>query len=93
MLLIIAAETLVTLAFARYIVFNMMGKNYDSAVMTAGFIGFGMGSSSNAMACMRQITHEYGPSPLAFLAVSIVGALFIDFINIFAIYGFIHLIS
>ncbi|KAA9234377.1 sodium/glutamate symporter [Aerococcus mictus] len=93
MLLIIVAETVVTLAFARYIVFYTMGKNYDSAVMTAGFIGFGMGSSSNAMACMRQITHEYGASPLAFLAVSIVGALFIDFINIFAIYGFIHLIA
>ncbi|AMB98564.1 hypothetical protein AWM75_00510 [Aerococcus urinaehominis] len=90
MMAIIALEALATILFARFIVFKVMGQNYDAAVMTAGFLGFGMGSSSNAMACMRQITHEYGPSPLAFLAVSIVGTLFIDFINIFVIYGFIQ---
>ncbi|WP_195852530.1 sodium/glutamate symporter [Aerococcus sanguinicola] len=90
MLIIIALEAIITIAFARYVVYKLMGNNYDAAVMTAGFIGFGMGSSSNAMACMQQLTKEYGPSPLAFLAVSIVGALFIDFVNIFMIYGFIN---
>ncbi|MGX7106628.1 sodium/glutamate symporter [Hutsoniella sourekii] len=50
MLLVLLAEMVVTLLFAWFIVYRLMGKNYDAAVMTAGFAGFGMGSSSNAMA-------------------------------------------
>ncbi len=89
MLIIIALEAVVTIAFAYFIVFRVMNKDYDAAIMTTGFIGFGMGLSSNGMAAMRSVTRRYGPSPQAFLTVAVVGGLFIDFINVIAIYGFI----
>lgn len=89
MLIIIALEAVVTILFAYFIVFRFMNKNYDAAIMTTGFIGFGMGSSSNGMAAMRTVTRKHGPSPQAFLTVAIVGGLFVDFINVLIIYGFI----
>ncbi len=89
MLLIIAAEAVVTILFAYFIVFWVMNKDYDATIMTVGFIGFGMGSSSNGMAAMRTVTRKHHPSPIAFLTVAIVGGLFIDFLNVILIYGFI----
>ncbi len=70
-----------------------MGKNYDSAVMVAGLTGFAMGSTSNAMANMNSVTEKYVYSRTAFFIVPIVGSLFIDFINIGIIYGFISFLS
>ena len=77
----LAAQIVVMFFFAYFIVFRVMGKDYDAAVMTAGFIGFGMGATSNAMATMQAVTRKYGPSPTAFFAVPMVGSLFIDFFN------------
>ena len=67
--------------YSYFVVFNVMGRDYDSAVMTAGFIGFGMGATSNAMANMQVVTKKYGPSPVAYFAIPMVGSLFIDFFN------------
>lgn len=89
MLVIIAIEAVATILFAYFIVFRVMNRDYDAAITTVGFIGFGMGSSSNGMAAMRTVTNKHGPSPKAFLTVAIVGGLFIDFINVVLIYGFI----
>ena len=50
-----------------------MGRNYDAAVMTAGFIGFAMGATSNAMANMQVVTKKYGPAPVAYFAIPMVG--------------------
>ena len=58
-----------------------MGRNYDAAVMSAGFIGFAMGATSNAMANMQAVTKKYGPSPTAYFAIPMVGGMFIDFVN------------
>lgn len=77
----LAAQVVVMFVFAYFIVFRVMGKDYDAAVMTAGFIGFGMGATSNAMANMQAVTRKYGPSPTAFFAIPMVGSLFIDFFN------------
>ena len=62
-------------------VFRAMGRDYDSAVMSGGFIGFMLGTSANAMACLEVLSAKYGPSPRAFLVVPIVGAFLIDFTN------------
>ena len=50
-------------------------------VRTAGFIGFAMGATSNAMANMQVVTKKYGPSPVAYFAIPMVGGMFIDFFN------------
>ena len=69
--------------FSYFVVFNVMGRDYDAAIMTAGFIGFSMGATSNAMASMDVVTRKYGPSPVAYFAIPMVGGMFIDFVNAF----------
>ena len=81
----LAAQTVLLLWFSIYIVFPKLGGDHDAAVMTAGFIGFSMGATSNAMANMQAVTNKYGPSPTAFLVIPIVGGMAIDFVNIFVI--------
>ena len=81
MMVTLAAQVLLMFLFAYFVVFRLMGRDYDAAVMTAGFIGFGMGATSNAMANMQVVTKKYGPSPVAYFAIPMVGSLFIDFFN------------
>ena len=61
--------------------FRLMGKDYESAVMSSGFCGFMLGTTANAMANMKALVERYGPAPKAFLVVPMVGAFFIDFTN------------
>jgi glutamate:Na+ symporter, ESS family len=62
-------------------IFQLMGRDYESAVMSGGFIGFMLGTTANAMAVMRTLVERYGPAPRAFLVAPMVGAFFIDFTN------------
>lgn len=66
---------------ARWLVFRFMGRDYEAAVMSGGFIGFMMGTTANAMAVMSTLTERHGPAPRAFLVAPMVGAFFIDFTN------------
>lgn len=81
MIVCLILQCVVMILFAYFIVFRVMGRNYDAAVMTAGFIGFAMGATSNAMANMQVVTKKYGPSPVAYFAIPMVGSMFIDFFN------------
>jgi ESS family glutamate:Na+ symporter len=81
MIVMLAAQTILMIVFAYFIVFNLLGRNYDAAVMTTGFCGFGMGATPNAMANMQAVTAKYGPAPTAYFVVPLVGSLFIDFFN------------
>ncbi|MEN1961371.1 sodium/glutamate symporter [Luteimonas sp. MJ246] len=75
------------------VVFRMMGRDYDAAVMGGGFIGFMLGTTANAMAVMRTLVERYGAAPRAFLVAPLVGAFFIDFSNALIITGFINFFS
>lgn len=92
LLIIMAAQTVAMALFAYYITFRAMGKNYDAALLSAGQVGFGMGSTPTAIANMQAITNQYGPSHKAFLIVPLVGAFFIDIVNAFLIQMFINLV-
>ena len=81
MLVCLAAEVLLMVFFSILVVFPLMGRNYDAAMITAGFIGFGMGATSNAMANMQAVARRYGPSPSAYFMIPMVGGLFNDFFN------------
>ena len=72
------------------VVYRIMGRDYDAAVMGGGFIGFMLGTTANAMAVMRTLVERYGPAPRAFLVAPLVGAFFIDFTNALIITGFIN---
>lgn len=81
MVICLVLQCVVMFLFSYFVVFNVMGRNYDAAVMTAGFIGFAMGATSNAMANMQVVTKKYSPSPVAYFAIPMVGGMFIDFFN------------
>ena len=89
MLILLIAQCIMMYLYGMFVSYRLMGKNYDSAVIVAGLTGFVMGSTSNAMANMNSVTEKYVYSKTAFFVVPIVGSLFIDFINIGIIYGFI----
>ncbi|HEY4529867.1 MAG TPA: sodium/glutamate symporter [Luteimonas sp.] len=72
------------------VVFRVMGRDYDAAVMGGGFIGFMLGTTANAMAVMRTLVERYGAAPRAFLVAPLVGAFFIDFSNALIITGFLN---
>jgi ESS family glutamate:Na+ symporter len=71
----------VLILFSVPLIFRLMGRDYESAVMGSGFVGFMLGTTANAMAVMRALVERYGPAPRAFLVAPLVGAFFIDFIN------------
>lgn len=81
MIVALAAEVVLMVIFSWLVVFPIMGRNYDAAMITAGFIGFGMGATSNAMANMQAVSRRYGPSPSAYFVIPMVGGLFNDFFN------------
>ena len=92
MVICLVLQCVVMFPFSYFVVFNVMGRNYDAAVMTAGFIGFAMGATSNAMANMQAVCDKYSPSVKAYLLIPLVGSLFADFINSLVITVFINFI-
>jgi len=90
LLVILLAQVLVVLLFATTASFRLMGRDYDSAVMASGFVGFVLGTTANAVANMRALVARFGPAPRAFLVVPLVGAFFIDFTNAIIITFFVN---
>ncbi|ENW92384.1 sodium/glutamate symporter [Acinetobacter dispersus] len=91
MIILLIAQSIAMWVFAVYISFRVMGKNYDSAVLASGLCGFGMGATPNAIANMQAITNMYGPSHKAFLIVPLVGAFFIDLVNVVVIQSILQI--
>ena len=89
MLILLLLQVVLAYIFANFICFPLMGRDYDAAMISCGLIGFGMGSTSNAIANMDAVSAKYAYSKTPYFVVPIVGALFIDFIHIFIIFGFI----
>ena len=88
LIIILLVQTTLMAFFAYFITFNIMGRDYDAAVMSTGHCGFGLGATPNAMANMETFTRSNGPSVKAFFIIPIVGSLFIDFINAGVIQAF-----
>ena len=82
---LLAGQTILMFLYTYIVVFNVMGRDYDAAVLSSGVCGFGMGATPNAMANMQAVCEKYAPSVKAFLLVPLVGSLFADFLNSLAI--------
>ena len=80
--ILLAVQVLLIALFTYFIEFNIMGRDYDAAVLVAGTCGFGMGATPNAMANMQAICEKYTTSVKAYLLIPLVGSLFADFINL-----------
>lgn len=81
MLVILICQVIMMVLYARFVIFNVLGRNYDAAVMTCGSIGMGLGATPNAVANMEAFTRQNFPAPQAFFVVPIVGSFLIDFVN------------
>ncbi|MCI6007257.1 sodium/glutamate symporter [Oscillospiraceae bacterium LCP25S3_E10] len=92
LVIMLAGQALLMFIFSYFVVFNVMGRDYDAAVVASGTCGFGMGATPNAMANMQAICEKYVPSVKAYLIIPIVGSLFADFINSLIITIFINVI-
>ncbi|MCI0389341.1 MAG: sodium/glutamate symporter [Acidobacteria bacterium] len=88
---IIIAQVILVSVVCFWPIFQLMGRDYESAVMSGGFIGFMLGTTANAMAVMRTLVERYGPAPKAFLVAPMVGAFFIDFTNALIITVFLNI--
>ena len=93
LLVILLVQTAVMFAYAYWVTFRVMGRDYDAAVMAAGHCGFGMGATPNAMANMQAFTSANGPSLKAFFVIPMVGSLFIDFFNAVIITTFMNFLT
>jgi ESS family glutamate:Na+ symporter len=85
LLVLLLAQVLVTVLFAAFVAFPWLGKDYEGAVATAGWTGFMLGTTANAVAAMNALESAHGPAPRARLAIPVVGAFLIDFTNSFVI--------
>ncbi len=90
-LVMVLVQVAVVIVVAVFVVFRITGRNYDSAVMAAGFCGLGLGATPVAIANMTALTSKYGPSVQAFLVIPLIGAFFIDLLNAVVIKFFVAL--
>lgn len=85
LLIILTLQTIAAVAFILLILFPLMGKNYQAAVLSAGFGGFALGATPTAIANMTAVTKAHGPAPMAFIILPLVAAFFVDVTNAFVI--------
>lgn len=90
--ILLAAQVLLIIIFTYVIEFNIMGRDYDAAILVSGTCGFGTGATPNAMANMQAVCDQYVPSIKAYLLIPLVGSLFADFLNSLVITFFINLL-
>ncbi len=81
LMIIIAIQVCVIIAFSRFIFFKVAGKDYDAAVITSGFIGSGLGATPVGLANAATICKRFGPSPKALFLIPFIGSVFTDVIN------------
>lgn len=92
LIILLSAQLILMMLFTYFVVFNVMGRDYDAAVLSAGTCGFGMGATPNAMANMQAICDRYVPSVKAYLIIPLIGSLFADFLNSLLITFFINIL-
>jgi ESS family glutamate:Na+ symporter len=81
LMLNVVIQVVATVAIAYFVLFRLLGKDYDAAVTSGGFLGFGLSSMPVAMATMDEVGRRYGPSPKAFLLITLAGSFFVDLAN------------
>ncbi|MCC4789423.1 sodium/glutamate symporter [Vibrio splendidus] len=86
---VMSIQILLSLLFTIFVVYYLMGRNYDSVVICSGFGGITLGSTATAIVNMTAVTHRYGASPQAFIVVPLVCGFFVDLINALVISFFV----
>jgi len=81
LLLNMVIQISIAAVIAMVVLFRLLGKDYNAAVTSGGFMGFGLASMPVAFATMEEVTATYGPSSMAFLLITLVGSFFVDLAN------------
>jgi ESS family glutamate:Na+ symporter len=89
LLIVVAMQTLLAVVFIVFVLYPLLGRNYQAAVLSAGFTGLSLGATPTAIASMTAVTKHYGPSPNAFIILPLVSAVFVDLVNVVAIRVFL----
>ncbi|SDR21261.1 sodium/glutamate symporter [Pseudovibrio sp. Tun.PSC04-5.I4] len=89
--LVMSLQIALAICYSLFIVFPAMGKDYDAAVISAGFGGIALGSTATAVLNMTSVTRQFGASPKAFLIVPLTCGFFIDLMNTWIISNLIAL--
>ncbi|QIM50346.1 sodium/glutamate symporter [Pusillimonas sp. DMV24BSW_D] len=91
LLIILAAQALFAAVYASWVVFRLLKKDYEAAVMSAAFCGFSMGATATAIANMQALTRRHGAAPESFIVVPVTGAFLVDIINVIVLTSMIAL--
>ena len=91
LLIAVVLQVVLAVLIAVFLLFRWLGRDYDAALTVGGFLGFGLSSMPVALATMEQVARRYGPSPKAFLLITLAGSFFVDLANAFVIKGFLAL--
>ncbi|MDF1861104.1 MAG: sodium/glutamate symporter [Verrucomicrobiales bacterium] len=86
---ILAAQFAIAFCFALFVVFRLMGRDYEAAVICSGFGGISLGSTPTAMANMTAVAKKYGAAHKAFIIVPLVCGFFVDIANAIIIKAFL----
>ena len=89
--LMLAVQTLVCALYAAWVVFRMLKRDYEAAIMSAAFCGFALGATATAIANMQALTRRHGPAPEAFIVVPVTGAFLVDILNVIVLTSLISL--
>lgn len=93
LLVILVLQTAAAVLFIFLILFPLMGRDYQAAVLSAGFGGFALGATPTAIANMTAVTKKHGPAPLAFIILPLVAAFFVDVTNAFVLQSGLDLLN
>jgi ESS family glutamate:Na+ symporter len=88
LIIVLAIQTIAAVAYILFVVFPAMGRNYEAAVISAGFCGISLGATPTAIANMTAVTKIHGAATIAFIILPLVSAFFIDLANAAAL-GFL----
>jgi ESS family glutamate:Na+ symporter len=90
LVVVLAIQTAAAVAYMLFVVFPVMGRNYQAAMISAGFSGISLGATPTAIANMTAVTKVHGAAPTAFIILPLVSAFFIDIANAVAIGLFVR---
>lgn len=88
---VLAVQTLVAVVVSGFVTFRLLGRDYQAAVLSAGYSSFVLGATPTAIATMTAVTKRYGPCQTAFIVLPLVSAVFVDLVNALITQGFLDL--
>ena len=90
MLMLLLVQIVLICLYTVFVVFRVLGANYEAAVICSGYSGLALGATPTAIANMTAVTKTLGAAPRAFVVIPLVGAFFIDLSNAVVINVLLH---